>query len=171
MFADLARFGKLLQAGEFYFPPLDFACRKAAAATEAAPAGARNEFSRGARQLRVTPMRLLDRFLLRDLVIPSGVLPCRVFDVLGFVRSVQRTRRFQADHLLAGDIVEVYWVRLPDSLVIVLPVGFLLALLYTLANHSRHHEITAMRSAGISLWRICVPYFVVGNFFRRRCFG
>src|SRR6185369_13055298 len=29
----------------------------------------------------------------------------------------------------------------------------------------RHHEITAMRAAGGSLWRICLPYFVVGFFF------
>jgi lipopolysaccharide export system permease protein len=35
-------------------------------------------------------------------------------------------------------------------------------LLYTLTNHARHNEITAMRAAGVSLWRICVPYFAVG---------
>jgi spermidine synthase len=35
-FSDLAKFGKLLRPGELFFPPLDLACRKAAAATEAA---------------------------------------------------------------------------------------------------------------------------------------
>src|ERR1041385_8478375 len=107
-------------------------------------------------------MRLLDRFLLRELVIPlayclAGFLMFWIsFDLFNDLDE------FQADHLLASDIIEVYWVRLPDLLVVVLPVGFLLALLYTLASHSRHHELTAMRSAGISLWRICVPYLVVG---------
>jgi lipopolysaccharide export system permease protein len=38
----------------------------------------------------------------------------------------------------------------------------LLALLYTLTNHARHNEITALRAAGVSLWRLCVPYFLVG---------
>jgi hypothetical protein len=33
--ADMARAGKLLAAGEFYFAPLDLACRKTAAAVEA----------------------------------------------------------------------------------------------------------------------------------------
>jgi lipopolysaccharide export system permease protein len=47
-------------------------------------------------------------------------------------------------------------------LVLVLPIALLLALLYTLTNHARHNEITAMRAAGISLWRICLPYFAVG---------
>lgn len=69
---------------------------------------------------------------------------------------------YQRRQLLPADIVELYWVRLPELLVVVLPVALLLAALYALSNHSRHHEITAIRAAGISLWRICVPYFAVG---------
>ena len=44
----------------------------------------------------------------------------------------------------------------------VLPITLLLALLYTLTNLSRSNELTAMRAAGISLTRICAPYFAVG---------
>jgi len=29
-------------------------------------------------------------------------------------------------------------------------------------KRQRHNEITAMRAAGVSLWRLCVPYLVVG---------
>ena len=110
-------------------------------------------------------MRLLDRFLLRELAIPlayclAGFLLFWIsFDLFNELDD------FQADHLLARDIAEIYLVRLPDLLVIVLPVGFLLALLYTLANHSRRHEITAMRAAGLSIWRISIPYLAVGVFF------
>jgi lipopolysaccharide export system permease protein len=45
---------------------------------------------------------------------------------------------------------------------LVLPIALLLALLYTLTNHSRHNEITAIRAAGVSMWRLCLPYFGVG---------
>jgi lipopolysaccharide export system permease protein len=41
-------------------------------------------------------------------------------------------------------------------------MALLLALLYTLTNHSRHHEITAIRAAGVSLWRLCLPYLAIG---------
>ena len=41
-------------------------------------------------------------------------------------------------------------------------VALLLALLYSLTNHARHHEITAIRAAGISIWRLALPYFGVG---------
>jgi lipopolysaccharide export system permease protein len=110
-------------------------------------------------------VRLLDRFLLRELAIPlayclAGFLMFWIsFDLFTALDD------FQRDHLWARDIAEYYWVRLPELLVVVLPIALLLAMLYALANHSRHHEITAMRSAGISLWRICVPYFAVGAAF------
>ena len=60
------------------------------------------------------------------------------------------------------DVMEYCIAITPEFLVMVLPITLLLALLYALTNHSRHNEITAMRAAGISLWRICAPYFVVG---------
>src|SRR5687768_4820861 len=110
-------------------------------------------------------MRLLDRFLLRELAIPLA------YCLAGFLMFWISFALFnelddhQEKHLLAWDVIELYWIRLPEMLIVVLPVGLLLALLYTLANHARHHEITAMRSAGISLWRICIPYFVVGLVF------
>jgi lipopolysaccharide export system permease protein len=68
----------------------------------------------------------------------------------------------QENKLRAGDIVEYYLVKSPEFLVEVLPIALLLSLLYTLTSLSRHHEITAIRTAGVSLWRLSVPYFVVG---------
>ena len=64
------------------------------------------------------------------------------------------------------DIVEYYVVTLPEMLVEqVMPVSLLLALLYALTNHSRHNELTAMRAAGVGLWRLALPYLGVGAVF------
>ena len=107
-------------------------------------------------------MRLLDRYLLRELLMPLAVCLCGftifwvAFDLLG---ELDRFRR--ADLGLAG-IGRYYLVGLPELLNTILPVALLLALLYSLTAHSRHNELTAMRSAGISLWRIIVPYLGVG---------
>ena len=60
------------------------------------------------------------------------------------------------------DTVEFALAELPALFVTLLPFTLLLALLYALTQHTRHHELTAMRAAGISLWRLCVPYFCVG---------
>ena len=60
------------------------------------------------------------------------------------------------------DIALYYLIKTPEYLVEVLPMALLLSLLYTLTQHARHHEITAIRAAGVSLWRLSAPYFAVG---------
>jgi lipopolysaccharide export system permease protein len=107
-------------------------------------------------------MRLLDRYLLRELIVPlayclGGFLIFWIaFDLFN------ELDKLQANRLHFSDIVEYYLVRTPEFLVVVLPIALLLALLYALTNHARHHEITAIRAAGVSLWRLARPYFGVG---------
>ena len=107
-------------------------------------------------------MRLLDRYLLRELLVPLGF--CLGFLLLFYVAFdlIASLNRLQEHQLLLKDVVEFYLVKFPEILVFILPIALLLALLYTLTNLARHHELTAMRAAGVSLWRLCVPYLVVG---------
>jgi lipopolysaccharide export system permease protein len=107
-------------------------------------------------------MRLLDRYLLRELLIPFsycliGFLIFWVsFDIFAQLSDFQKLR------LKPLEVGEYYLVRTPETLVMVLPIAFLLALLYALTNHARHHELTAMRAAGVSLLRLSMPYLVMG---------
>ena len=109
-------------------------------------------------------MRLLDRYLLRELLVPMGF--CLSGFLLLWITSdlFVQLGEFQRKGLLPRDIAEYYLIVLPEFLVLVLPIALLLALLYTLTNHARHHEITAIRAAGVSLWRLALPYFGVGLF-------
>ncbi len=110
-------------------------------------------------------MRLLDRYLLRELILPLGIclggflLFWVAFDLFSELSNFQQQR--------AGflQIALLYWVRLPQLLLTILPVGLLLALLYALTQHARHLELTAMRAAGVGIWRICLPYYLVGLLF------
>jgi lipopolysaccharide export system permease protein len=107
-------------------------------------------------------MRLLDRYLLRELLIPlcyclGGFL---IFWIAGDLFN--QLGAFKAHRMLAGDVAAYYLVKAPEFLVLVTPIALLLGLLYALSNHARHNELTAIRTAGLSLWRTCVPYFVVG---------
>ena len=108
-------------------------------------------------------MRLLDRYLLRELLIPLGY--CLTGFLIFWISSdlIANLSAYQQNRLTAGDIAEYYFYRLPEMLGgVILPVGLLLALLYALTNHARHQELTAMRAAGLSLWRVAAPYFGVG---------
>ena len=107
-------------------------------------------------------MRLFDRYLLRELLTPlayclGGFLVFWIsFSLFTRLDDLQEAKL----HLL--DVIELCVAWTPECLVTVLPIALLLALLYTLTNHARHNEITALRAAGLSLWRLCVPYLLVG---------
>src|ERR1039457_6884026 len=107
-------------------------------------------------------MRLLDRYLFRELLTPmayclGGFLIFWIsYDLFTSLDDLQK----QKLHLL--DVLGYSVAKTPEFLVTILPVALLLALLYTLTTHARHNEITAMRAAGVSLWRICTPYLAVG---------
>jgi lipopolysaccharide export system permease protein len=116
-------------------------------------------------------MRLLDRYLFRELLTPlafclGGLLVLgNCFSLFGEMQDFQDRKL----HLL--DVVEYTIAITPEFLVMVLPITLLLAMLYTLTNHTRYNEITAMRATGISLWRICAPYFAVGCVLSMMLFG
>jgi lipopolysaccharide export system permease protein len=107
-------------------------------------------------------MRLLDRYLLRELSLPL------IYCLAGFLifwisfDLFSELDEFQKAQMGVREIAQYYVVRTPELLVTVLPVALLLALLYALTHHGRHNELIAMRAAGLSLARISVPYLAVG---------
>jgi lipopolysaccharide export system permease protein len=107
-------------------------------------------------------MRLHDRYLFRELLTPlayclGGFL---VFWISFFFFT--ELAHMQESKLHALDCVEYAAAMTPGFLVLALPITLLLALLYALTHHARYNEITALRAAGVGLWRLCAPYFLVG---------
>lgn len=115
-------------------------------------------------QISLIQMRLLDRYLLRELLAPFAY--CLGGFLMFWISSdlFKEMGDFQKAEMNIADIAEYYFVTSPELISIVLPVALLLALLYALTQHARHNEITAMRAAGISLWRLALPYLAVGFF-------
>ena len=110
-------------------------------------------------------MRLLDRYLLRELLTPFGYCLGGILIFWISADIFSKLNDFQRNHLNGLDVLQYYAVQLPEMLVFpLLPMVLLLALLYTLTNHARYNELTAMRAAGISLWRLSLPYVAVGAF-------
>ncbi|MBI5799597.1 MAG: LptF/LptG family permease [Verrucomicrobia bacterium] len=107
-------------------------------------------------------MRLLDRYLLRELMTP--LLYCLGGFLIFFISAdlMNELPMLQGKGLNGWDIAEYYVFKSPELLPTVLPMGLLLALLYALAQHGKHHELVAIRAAGVSLWRLAAPYLWVG---------
>jgi LPS export ABC transporter permease LptG len=107
-------------------------------------------------------VKLLDRYVLRSFLEPFllcffGFLGIwLVFDLqdnLGDFLSAKASLR-----VVAG----FYLTQLPAIVMIVLPVGLLLALLFSLSRMSRTNELIAQLTAGRSVLRIITPLFGIG---------
>jgi lipopolysaccharide export system permease protein len=107
-------------------------------------------------------MRLLDKYLLRELLVPLGYCLAGFFLFWVAFDLLQELNSLQSHKLSGWEIATYYAVKSPLLVVVMLPIALLLGMLFALSNHSRHHEITAIRAAGVSLWRLSLPYFAVG---------
>lgn len=107
-------------------------------------------------------MRLLDRYLLRELLVPLAycLAGFQIFWVA--FQLFNELPMFQERGMSATAIAWYFLLKTPDLLPKVLPMALLLALLYALTHHARYNELVAMRAAGIGLWRISAGYLATG---------
>lgn len=61
-----------------------------------------------------------------------------------------------------SEIVAYYAILLPSFMPVALPTAFMISLLFALGQLHRNNEVTAMRAAGLSLFRITRPLWTVG---------
>ncbi len=110
-------------------------------------------------------MSILDRYVLQKFFVP--LLYC----ILGFVAIwlvfdlTNNGSDFINGRAKLDWIVRFYLSQLPQVMMIILPIGLLLALLYSLTQMSRANEIISMLGAGRSVVRVLAPLFVVGILF------
>lgn len=111
------------------------------------------------RAFRLRSMRLLARYLVRECLVALAYCFSAFLILWVALDLLSELHGMQENKLRAVDVVVYYLFRIPEFLPVALPVALLLALLYALTNHARHNEITAIRAAGVSLWRLSLPYF------------
>jgi lipopolysaccharide export system permease protein len=103
-------------------------------------------------------MSILFRYILREftkmfLMCFLGLMT--VYLVVDFFEKLRRFLRYDAE---LSTIVEYFLLKMPFISFQVAPFAVLMATILTLGLFARSHEITAMRSCGISLWRIALPF-------------
>lgn len=111
---------------------------------------------------RADTMQLLDRYLFIRVLQPF------LYCVVGFVSIwlvfdlSENAPAFLDNKAPLSLLVEFYLLRAPEIILMSLPIGFLLALLYTLTQMSRRNEIISMLCAGRSVVRLLMPLFAMG---------
>ena len=74
-------------------------------------------------------MRLLDRYLLRELLLPLGYCLSGFFIFWASADLITNLDSYQEDKLSLLDLVQFYFFRAPEFLVVVIPMALLLAML------------------------------------------
>lgn len=105
---------------------------------------------------------LLDRYLFREWLTVFALTLLAVFGLL-VLDDVQSNL---PDLLATGAGMDVigryYLLTLPTYLPSVVPLALLVSLLFALGRMHRYHEFTAMRAAGLGLFRITRTLWVTG---------
>jgi LPS export ABC transporter permease LptG len=107
-------------------------------------------------------MRLLDRYVLQNFLIPFLYSTCGFLAIWLVFDLSDKGHDFIEAHVKLKTLAYFYLTQFPQILVICLPVGLLLALLYSLSRMSRSNEIISMLTAGRSVLRVMLPLFIVG---------
>jgi LPS export ABC transporter permease LptG len=107
-------------------------------------------------------MRLLDRYILKNFLLPFA------YSFFGFLAIwlifdlADNGPDFVEAKASIWKLLYFYATQLPEVMTVSLPVGILLALLYSLSRMSRSNEIISMLTAGISVPRIITPLLACG---------
>lgn len=107
-------------------------------------------------------MRILDRYLMREF-LKSLAFSLFAFVLLFILVDVFEKLDLFIDAKAPAPLVALFYLfQIPYISILTLPVAMLLASMATVRQLARHHEIVAMKAAGISLYRIFAPLFALG---------
>jgi LPS export ABC transporter permease LptG/LPS export ABC transporter permease LptF len=102
-------------------------------------------------------LQVLDIYIVRQWLFYAAVTEVAlagiyiIFDFFQLLNDVVR------HHATAGMVLSYYGYLLPEIIYLVLPLSVLVATLVTLSLLTKSSQIIAMKSAGISLYRVALP--------------
>lgn len=107
-------------------------------------------------------MILLDRYLLRNFLTPFALCFFGFLSIWLIFDLQSNISDFLDANVSVRWIAYYYLTQAPQFMLICIPVGLLLALLFCLSKMSRANEIIAMLTAGQSLPRLLLPLIACG---------
>ena len=102
-------------------------------------------------------MSLLDRYILKQLSLTllfSLMALTMIFLIVNYLETLDNF----LDKKVTYDIVILYYIYyMPEILKLLTPIALLVSTLFTIGRLSTQNEITAIKTGGISLYRIMMP--------------
>jgi LPS export ABC transporter permease LptG len=105
---------------------------------------------------------IVDRYLLREFLAYMGLVLLVAIALVVLVDLVQTLDRFLRLKPPIVYILEHFAYRMPAEVFRALPIVMLVATIFLFLGLSRFHELTALKAAGISLYRVSAPILALG---------
>ena len=109
-------------------------------------------------------MGLIDRYIFKEWVTAFSLVIGMVLGILVLQNMYDTLPDLLNARAGAGAIIVYYALSVPGYLPAILPISFLVSILFSIGNLHRNGEIIALRAAGASLLRMSRPLWLVGLF-------
>jgi len=107
-------------------------------------------------------MRILDRYIIKNFLLPFFyclslfIFLYIIIDLFGHLDEILK-------HKVPVLILQEYYLSMiPFIILHTTPIASLISTIYVISAMNRHDEITAMRAAGINIFRILTPFICIG---------
>ncbi len=108
-------------------------------------------------------MRLFDRYIAKQIIVGTIYAVFVLSMVLVMGNLFKQARPLLVDQSAPLGLVVRFVINvLPFSLMFTIPWGFLSAVLLVFGRMSSDNEITSLRVAGLSMFRLALPVFMIG---------
>ncbi|MGA2296735.1 MAG: LptF/LptG family permease [FCB group bacterium] len=102
-------------------------------------------------------MTILDRYILKQLILTLLFSLIALSSIFVIVNLMENLDQFIDQHATIIIIIKYYVHFLPEILKLIAPIAMLISTLFSIGKFSNNNEITAMKSGGVSLYRIMIP--------------
>ncbi len=105
--------------------------------------------------------KLIYKYLIRSFVntfIFALIALCVLFVIVDLMEKIDKFIDQEASIWI---VIEYYIYFLPEILKLMMPIAALLGTLFSVGKFSTDNEITAMKSGGISIYKIMLPYVFI----------
>jgi len=107
-------------------------------------------------------MKILDRYIFTEFLITLSFASLSFISLFVLVDLIEHIDDFIDHGVTYVQILQYYIYFIPEIIKLTAPISTLLSSLFVTGRLSKQTELSSMKSSGISLYRMLVPFFLVG---------
>jgi len=108
-------------------------------------------------------MKLADRYVGKQFIVTSIFSLVSIIVIFVVIDAMENLDDFIDKNATTGIILRYYFFFMPEIIKLVTPVAMLLASLFVTARMASQNELTALKTSGISLYRLIIPYLLIAT--------